>query len=374
MHYQLSNTIMKRLHHQAAHILKVVQGSISRKCTTLPSVIFFLLLMLNSVADGHELHLTNLFKKVKDTVVVVHTSERGWKESESHLTTARGIGSGVIISNDGLIMTAAHVVQVADAIEVEFRDGTSCEATVVSSSPRTDLALLKLTKKAPFKLEKAMIGDSNQLRVGDALFAIGAPNGITYTMTSGHVSNVLSTGIKALQSTEIEVVLTDAGIDVGNSGGPIFNSAGEVVGIVSQFFPFQQKSGSLGAAVSIQSATEILLKSQPFWSGMELYLLPTHLARALNIPTQGTGFMVQRVAKYSPAEKAGLMAGTIRSRIGDVDVVLGGDIIIEVNGQQLIQNDLEMATVIETLSENKQVTLTVLRAGKILETSLRALE
>lgn len=323
-------------------------------------------------AGAADKSLTELFKKVKDSVVVIHTVERGWQSEEKKIVSARGIGSGVIISKDGLVMTAAHVVQVADALEVHFRDGTRSNATIVSSSPRTDLALLKLDSKNLSHIQVAETGDSQRLQVGDGIFAIGSPHGIAYTLTSGHVSNILSTGIPVLHNTEIDVILTDAGIDVGNSGGPLFDMEGKVVGIISQFFPFEEKRGAMGAAVSIHSAKATLLRDQPFWSGMELYLLPRHLAKVFNLPSQGSGFLIQRVAKGSPAEKAGLKAGKIRANLGSVDIMIGGDVIIAVDGIKVTGESSNTVDIVECLCENSAVELTILRGGERIKVQLQA--
>jgi len=322
------------------------------------------LCIFNTEAIAAAEPLALLFKKVKDSVVVIHTVERGWQADSKKIISAQGIGSGVVVSQDGLIMTAAHVVQVADALEVHFRDGSISKASIVSSSPRTDLALLKLDGHVSPKIKVAKLGNSQNLQIGDGLFAIGAPHGVAYTLTTGHVSNVLSTGILALQNSEVEVILTDTGIDVGNSGGPVFNMHGEVVGIVSQFFPFEESSGAIGVAVSINSAQEILLQDKPFWSGMEVFLLPKHLAKVFNLPPGENGFLVQRIAKRSPAEKSGLKAGTIRAKIGGVNFTLGGDIITRVNDIKVSGDKENNSDLMACLCENKTVELTVLRNGE----------
>ncbi len=347
-----------------------LRGCIKKKTVCILILVSLFHCVTTSYASQYD--LPELFKKVKDSVVVIHTVERGWEKNEKRLTSARGIGSGVIVSEDGLIMTAAHVVQVADALEVHFRDGSYAGATVVSSSPATDLALLKITDLGTKKIDVATIGDSDNLKTGDGLFAIGAPHGVAYTLTSGHVCNLLSTGFAASRGAELEVILTDTGIDVGNSGGPLFNMHGEVVGIVSQFYPFEESKGSMGAAVAINSAQDVLLRNQPFWSGMEIYIIPPHLIDVFNLPKDGTGAMVQRIAKGSPAEKAGLRAGTISAKFGEIHLLVGGDIITEVNNLRITNEADNSKEIFDCLCNSKTVTLTVLRNGKNIKMKLKA--
>ncbi|OLD63166.1 MAG: hypothetical protein AUI47_10260 [Acidobacteria bacterium 13_1_40CM_2_68_5] len=162
-----------------------------------------------------------------------------------------------------------------------------------------------------------------------------------------------------------EFFQTDAAIDPGDSGGPLFNMAGEVVGVVSHILSTSGGSEGLGFAVTSNVTRRLLLEEKSFWSGMSGYLISGDLARVLNVPPPGAGLLVQAIASGSPADRIGLRAGTVRATIGDDDLIVGGDIILEVEDIPLEgpEGYLLVRRTITSLPPGEPVTITILRAG-----------
>ena len=176
-----------------------------------------------------------------------------------------GLGSGVLISKDGKILTAAHVVQTADVAWVEFPDGQVIKAHVIGSDVRADVALLKLDHP-PANATPVPVGDSDKVEVGDQIFVIGAPYGIGETLSAGHVSGRHQLNKKAQIPTAVEFLQTDAAV---NSGSPVFTMGGEVVGIVSSIMSRSGGSEGLAFATASNTAKRLLLEQRPFWSGID---------------------------------------------------------------------------------------------------------
>src|SRR6266478_4741958 len=194
-------------------------------------LLFLILSGIRTTVYGQQLR--EAFRKVHQSVVTVRTKEVDFSSSSQQvISIIDGLGSGVLISADRKILTAAHVVQTADVASVEFPDGQEMIARVIGSDMRSDVALLQL-KRVPSGIVPAALGDSNKLEVGDQIFVIGAPYGISQTLTAGHVSGRHRLNRNDESSTSVEFLQTDAAVNGGNSGSPMFNLDGEVVGIVS---------------------------------------------------------------------------------------------------------------------------------------------
>src|SRR5262245_44474095 len=301
-----------------------------RSILTAPSAALFALLLPGAPAAADEPPpLREVFSTVDPAVVEIRTVEAALPAPGMTQPAAlQGLGSGVLITKEGRILTAAHVVQTADKIEVRLQSGETIPAHVVSSEPLVDLALVELDRppRTPFI---ARIGDSDAMAVGDRIFVVGAPLGVSHTLTVGYISGRRTPGSTVSGMAPVEFFQTDAAINQGNSGGPMFNMQGEVVGIVSYILSRSGGSQGLGFAVTSKVA-RVLLEKPAFWSGIDGYFLDGDLASVFNIPAPGVGLLVQRVAKGSPAERLGLKAGTIRARVGDEDLIVGGDVILGV--------------------------------------------
>jgi S1-C subfamily serine protease len=274
----------------------------------------------------------------------------------------------VLISADGEIMTAAHVVQTADTVLVEFSSGEIIAAKVVASEPAGDVALLKLDRPPPSGAMAAKLGDSDKVEVGDQIFVVGAPHAISYTLTVGYISarrrpKTIYSGLPL-----IEFFQTDAAINQGNSGGPMFNMAGEIVGIVSHIISKSGGSEGLGFVVSSNIARQLLLERRSFWSGVSGYFITRESAKVFNVPPPGVGMLVQHVAKNSSAALIGLQGGTTRATVEGESLVLGGDIILAVQGIPFsLKNYEKIREILSRLNPGDLISVKILRGGEQLE-------
>jgi S1-C subfamily serine protease len=285
------------------------------------------------------------------------------------MVSSAGLASGVLISHDGKVLTAAHVVQAVDKVFVEFADGQSVTAHVVSSAPSADIALLQLDS-VPQGASPAKLGNSDKVEVADEVFVVGAPYGLPQTLTVGHISGRSAPKDSIANMPPWEFFQTDAAINHGNSGGPMFNTKGEVIGIVTNLLTRSGGFEGIGFAATSKMA-RLLLKQKPFWSGMEGVLVQGDVAGVLNLP-QPAGFLVQRVAEGSPGWRLGIRPGTLRASIGGSDLLLGGDIILSVNGIEVLEGQASFESIYESLNNLKpgeRIVTRVLRAGQVVELS-----
>jgi len=304
-----------------------------------------------------------LFRRVNPAVAVLNTIERGATRSGGQVSF-EGLGSGVLIEPTQ-IMTAAHVVQTADVVEVEFVTGEKIYANVVASDPLSDLALLELESE-PMDIRPVKLGNSDRVDVGSEVFVVGAPLGLSHSLTVGYISarrgNEASG--EALAS-DVEIFQTDAAINQGNSGGPMFNMDGEVIGIVSYILSQSGGFEGLGFAITSNTAERVLLKEGTFWSGLSSFPVTGQLAGMLNIPAR-TGWLVQKVALNSPAEQAGLRPSTIPAVIAGRELFLGGDVILAVDGIALSEPDARsrIRGRLGALNGGERINIDILRSGR----------
>jgi S1-C subfamily serine protease len=307
-----------------------------------------------------------VFRKVTPSVVVIRA-----KGSE---VTARGesrfneTGSGVLVTTDGKIMTAAHVVHSMNEITVEFLGGESLPARVVASEPAADLSLLQIDR-IPAQARVAKMANSDTVKVGDPVYIVGAPYGLSYSLSAGLISARWGPNTVYKTMPMAEFFQTDATINTGNSGGPMFNAAGEVVGIVSHNISKSGGSEGLGFVVTIKTAQELLLAKKSFWGGLEGQFLTDDLADLLNVPNNMSGYLVKSVAKDSPGDHAGLRGGTRYVTIDGKEMVLGGDIILSVEGVAATTpaNMKKVRDHLATLKSGDQIKAVILRAGRVIE-------
>ncbi|MEM6513413.1 MAG: trypsin-like peptidase domain-containing protein [Pseudomonadota bacterium] len=325
----------------------------------------FLMLPVIAGADSYR----RAFKNAEPSVVTVYTvSREASPGSPTGAVSQSGIGSGVIVDHDGYVMTAAHVIQTADLVEVEFHDGNTSTAAIIFSDPARDVALLKLDK-LPESLAPAPLGDSDRVETGDEVFVIGAPLGLSYTLTVGHISGRRGGNQDMTQGIQAETFQTDAAINQGNSGGPLFNKRGEVIGIVSHIRSLSGGSDGLGFAVTINDAVDTLMGENSQWTGMTGILLTGPLATALNVP-QPFSYLVQRTALNSPSSRIGLRPSNVPVTIAGRELLIGGDIILAVNDIEISPDfDAQFRQRRSQMSKGDLIRLKVLRAGKIIQLS-----
>src|SRR6266849_4436303 len=313
--------------------------------------------------------LSSVFQRVNGSVVVVRAKGRDLtvQGGMSVLVKFNEVGSGVLVSTDGKVLTAAHVVQIADEITVEFLDGESVGARVVASEIKADLALLQLSR-VPAGIQPARFGDSSRVQVGEQVFVVGAPYGIAHTLTVGHVSGRHKPNTIYAEIPLAEFIQTDAAINQGNSGGPMFNMRGEVIGIVSHIVSKSGGYEGLGFVVSSNMVRQLLLERRPFWSGVTWFQVSGDLAEYLNLP-QRFGLLVEEVAKRSPVEAIGLRPSRVVAKVDGRDIPLGGDIVLAAMGIQLV-DEASFQKVRERwaqLRSGDEMTFRVFRAGRVID-------
>jgi S1-C subfamily serine protease len=308
-----------------------------------------------------------VFDKVNGSVVVIRAKGQDAPDSGSGFVSFSETGSGVLISADGKVMTASHVVQAMDEINVEFIGGETVRARVVASEPAADLSLLQL-ERVPRGALVAKLADSNAVRVGDPVIVIGAPYGLSHSLTTGLISARWPPNSVYRRMPMAEFFQTDAVINTGNSGGPMFNMTGEVIGIVSHNISKSGGSEGLGFVVTINTAKQFLLEKHSFWSGMEGELVSGRLAALFNVP-QPVALLVTAVAKDSPSARAGVRAGDMKATIGGQTYTVGGDIILKIDGLVLgtVADLVKVREHLGNLASGKTYTITVLRAGKVMD-------
>jgi serine protease Do len=264
-----------------------------------------------------------------------------------HQFKQRGLGSGVIVSSDGYILTNNHVVGHADEIHVTLLDKREFTAKVIGKDPKTDLALIKIDTRQP--LPSASLGDSEQTEVGDWVVAIGSPFGFNLTVTSG----IVSAKGRALGGNYDNFIQTDASINPGNSGGPLFNTAGQVIGINTAIYSSTGSNAGIGFAIPIDIAKSVMeqLKDRGRvvrgWIGVEIQEVTPALAKSFGLAAP-TGALVAGVQKDGPAGKAGVQRG---------------DIITKFNGET-VHDEHELPEMVASTSLKKSVPIEVIRGDK----------
>ncbi|HEU5059596.1 MAG TPA: trypsin-like peptidase domain-containing protein [Kofleriaceae bacterium] len=299
-----------------------------------------------------------LFKRVSPSVVHVTSVEvRRGRLSLNMFEIPQGTGSGFIWDTDGHVVTNFHVIQNADRAEVTLNDNSVWRATIVGKAPDKDVAVLKI--EAPReKLTKIMVGASNNLQVGQKVFAIGNPFGLDQTLTTGVISG-LGREIQSITRRPIsDVIQTDAAINPGNSGGPLLDSAGRLIGINTAIYSPSGAYAGIGFAVPVDTVNRIvpqlLAHGKVVRPGLGIVPASEQIVRQLKVQ----GVLVLSVPEGSAAEQAGLV-GTTQ---GPQSWILG-DLIVSVDGQPVKElNDLYRA--LDRHAVGDVVKLEVVRKGE----------
>jgi serine protease Do len=264
----------------------------------------------------------------------------------------RGVGSGFVMSREGTILTNNHVVEEADQIKVKLANGKEYDGKVAGRDPKTDLALIKI--KASSDLQPLNLGNSDELKVGSWVVAVGSPFGLEQTVTAGIVSakgRVIGSG------PYDNFIQTDASINPGNSGGPLINMKGEVVGINTAIIASGQ---GIGFAIPINMAKEIASQLQEKghvtrgWLGVSIQELTPELAKSFALKEK-KGALVAQVVSASPAEKAGIEQG---------------DVIVEFDGKE-VSDSKDLPRMVASTPVGKAVTIKLSRNGKVLDRQVK---
>jgi S1-C subfamily serine protease len=267
-------------------------------------------------------------------------------------TTAQG--SGFVYDEQGHIVTNQHVVHGADSITVQFSDGSKRKARLVGTDPSTDLAVLDVDAPESF-LEPLLIGDSSQVEVGDGVVAMGSPFGFEGTVTSGIVS-ALHRQMQAPNNFTInDTIQTDAAINHGNSGGPLLDRRGRVIGVNAQIE--SESGGSDGVGFAIPSNTVRSVVGQILDTGEV-----EHAYLGIAMVEVPEGLAVTVVRDGAPADDAGIRAATGEREVDGQTVPTGGDVIVEFDGQE-VTTTAELQSAVDAKRPGDKVELTILRGG-----------
>lgn len=254
----------------------------------------------------------DLAEKLTPSVVNISSfSQNETENGEGNTPLSESLGSGFIIDGNGYIITNNHVVDKAESISITLSDNTKTEARVIGKDPKTDLALIKIETKRPLNAVK--FGDSDKIRVGDWVLAIGNPFGLGSSVTAG----IVSAKSRDIESGPYDsFIQTDASINQGNSGGPMFNLQGEVIGISSAIFSTTGASQGVGFAIPANLAGWVISQLKEHgevkrgWIGIKIQPNTPEIADSLGI-SANQGVVVSGITEQGPAQKAGLQAGDI---------------------------------------------------------------
>jgi S1-C subfamily serine protease len=303
---------------------------------------------------GSALSVSALYDRVHQGVVTIK------------VTTQAGdaLGSGFVIDSDGHIVTNDHVVDGASSISAEFADGSTYDAQLVGADPSTDIAVIKVDAPSS-ELTPLQLGNSSAVQVGDGVVAIGSPLGLDETVTSGIVSALHRTITSPNNFSISDAIQTDAAINHGNSGGPLLDLDGQVIGINSQIESDSGGNDGIGFAVpsnTVKSVVSQLLatgKVEHAYLGVGIATITDALASQLGLPA---GVEVTQVRSGTPAADAGLRAAHSTRLVQGQEVPTGGDVITAVDGRHISSSE-ELQSVIGAKKPGDTVSLTYARGG-----------
>ncbi|MCS7286794.1 MAG: trypsin-like peptidase domain-containing protein [Anaerolineae bacterium] len=312
--------------------------------------------------------LINIYKKVAPSVVNITTQVLQW-DFFFGVYPEEGAGSGFVYDKEGHIVTNYHVIEGAQSIEVSFGEDLSVPAEVVGVDPINDLAVLKVNVP-PDRLVPVELGDSSALQVGQWAIAIGNPFGrFERTLTVGVVSALNRT--LELENGRIirNLIQTDAAINPGNSGGPLLDSKGRVIGVNTAIVSPSRAYAGVGFAIPVNVLKRVVPELIAYgryrhpWLGIIGYTITPTLARRLNLPVE-EGVLVARVYRGSPAHKAGIRGATGQITIGNRIILVGGDIITEIDGIPVKGVEALNAYIEDNTRVGQTVELKIIREGK----------
>jgi S1-C subfamily serine protease len=285
-----------------------------------------------------------------------------------------GAGSGFVIDTDGHILTNYHVVQGAQTIEVTLGDQSRYKAKYIGADTRNDIALIQIDPGG-HKLAALPLADSRNLLVGQRVLAIGNPFGFQSTLTTGVVSSLGRT-VQTSENTFIdEAIQTDASINRGNSGGPLLNTHGEVIGINSAIYAPTGTTAGIGFAIPINTARRVAEdlitqgRVRRATLGAEGRAIWPGLAQALHLGVE-QGVLIERVTPGGPAAQAGIRGGSRSVLAGLQELRIGGDVLIAINGTE-VTNQMDLNLLLNRAWPGDTVTLTIFRDGKKMDVPVK---
>jgi S1-C subfamily serine protease len=320
--------------------------------------------------DSEEQNNINVYRKNIPSVVNV-TSRVMTFDFFYGLVPQDGQGSGFIIDKDGHILTNYHVIENARQVEVTLHNRKKYKATVVGTDQAHDLAVIQI-KGAP-ELVPAVLGDSRNLQVGQKVYAIGNPFGLAGTMTRGIVSSIRPVR-EPNGATIDEAIQTDAAINPGNSGGPLMNWHGEVIGINTMILSSVNQNAGIGFAIPINTAKAVLNDLMTLGRvrrpalGVRTIPITGDLAGEMGLPVD-YGLLIIQVTPGGSADRAGLLGGSERAYLGNVPIMLGGDLIIAIDSEK-VEDEQDLAHIMNNRRAGDTVKVTIYRNKKKMEVSV----
>jgi S1-C subfamily serine protease len=320
----------------------------------------------NEPLDSDEQNNISVYRKNIGSVVNV-TSKAVAFDFFYGLVPQEGQGSGFIIDHDGHILTNFHVIAEARQVEVTLHNRKKYRATVVGTDRSHDLAIIQI--KAP-ELAPMTLGDSKNLQVGQKVYAIGNPFGLSGTLTSGLVSSIRS--VQEPEGVTIdEAIQTDAAINPGNSGGPLLNSRGEVIGINTMIASNSGQNAGIGFAIPINTAKAVLNDlvtlgrvRRPALGIVTIPISPD-IADQLGLAAD-YGLLIVRAVPGGAADRAGLRGGSERAYLGNQPIMVGGDLITAIDGQD-VQDQQELSRVMNGHRAGDTIRVTLYRGKRKME-------
>jgi S1-C subfamily serine protease len=332
----------------------------------------------STIVHGQPLSINDIYRRAAPGVVQVTSTSVVTVPADSFFGNPfvpqrqqeQSLGSGFVVDKAGHVVTNYHVIQGARQIRVSFSNGSSTKATVVGTDPSSDLAVLKIDASSR-ALTPLPLGDSDAIAVGDQVVAIGNPFGLDRTVTEGIVS-AIQRAITAPNGYTIDhVIQTDAAINHGNSGGPLLNGRGEVIGVTSQIETgADSTAGNVGIGFAIPSNTVKTVIAQLIrqghidraFLGISAVAITRDLAKVFRLPVS-QGLIVQSVQPGSGAAQAGLKAGTTQVVLAGESYDLGGDIVVQAAGKPVASLN-ELRDVVAAKKPGDTVQLVIYRNGK----------
>lgn len=280
-------------------------------------------------------------------------------------------GSGFIYDKKGNIITNNHVIEEAETIEVTFLDGETVKAVLIGADPYSDLAVLRVVTSNE-RLKQVTLGNSSELLVGDTVYAVGAPFGLSWSLTKGVVSQIGRTLPTSGGYSVVGVIQVDAAINPGNSGGPLLNSLAEVVGVNTAIQSETGMFSGVGFAIPsvlIQKVVPSLIEKGRYdhsWVGIAGSNVAPSIAEKMDL-TESKGFLVISVVEDSPAERAGIRSGNRTEVIDGRNMTLGGDVITHIDNKTVRKLEDLLAYLEYRTEPGDKIILRVIREGQILD-------
>jgi S1-C subfamily serine protease len=317
----------------------------------------------HAARPGCSTDIPALFQRASPAVVMISAQSINPYKVQGRVT--RIIGSGFIYDAKGLIITNSHVAFGRQTLYVTLDDGTVVPAHLLGADPIYDIAVLQIPKPDKAKFTTVPLGDSEKLRVGESVIAIGNPLGLDQTVTRGIISGVNRILPETPLSLSEPLIQTDTPINPGNSGGPLLNMCGEVIGMNTAIVPDAQNIGFAIPINLVKSVLPSLIKDGRMirpWIGFHGTLVGADLRKVLKLPLTD-GLLVEVVEPGSPAEAAGMRGGEIEFTLGTISLLLGGDIITSINGVSTTDAE-KIAPIMRGLKVGATLTMSVFREGE----------